>query len=48
MHDPDDAGFENESFDPDDVLWVRGVDYLAGSCGRGRETARGAAGGCGS
>jgi hypothetical protein len=30
MHDPEDAGFENESFDPDAVVWVRGVDYVAG------------------
>lgn len=30
MHDPDDAGSENEPFDPDDVVWVRGVDYVAG------------------
>ncbi|MCX4512903.1 hypothetical protein OHA27_21855 [Streptomyces sp. NBC_01619] len=30
MHDREDAGSENEPFDPDDVLWVRGVDYLAG------------------
>ncbi|WP_326650487.1 hypothetical protein [Streptomyces sp. NBC_01750] len=30
MHDPEDAGFESESFDPDDVVWVRGVDYVAG------------------
>lgn len=30
MHDPENAGFENESFDPDDVVWVRGVDYVAG------------------
>ncbi|MET7712830.1 hypothetical protein [Streptomyces sp. NPDC005407] len=30
MYDPEDAGFENEPFDLDDVLWVRGVDYLAG------------------
>jgi hypothetical protein len=30
MHDPEDAGFEDEAFDPDDVVWVRGVDYVAG------------------
>ena len=30
MHDPEDAEFENEPFDVDDLLWVRGVDYLAG------------------
>ncbi|MFE6128567.1 hypothetical protein ACFQ6Q_09885 [Streptomyces sp. NPDC056437] len=30
MHDPEDAGFENEPLDPDDVLWARGVDYIAG------------------
>jgi alpha-beta hydrolase superfamily lysophospholipase len=30
MHDPEDAGFESESFDPDEVVWVRGVDYVAG------------------
>ncbi|MCX4823186.1 hypothetical protein OG883_25515 [Streptomyces sp. NBC_01142] len=30
MHDPEDAGFERESFDPDEVVWVRGVDYMAG------------------
>ncbi|MEU8552212.1 hypothetical protein AB0C81_35475 [Streptomyces roseoverticillatus] len=23
-------GFDVEEFDPDDVLWVRGVDYVAG------------------
>ncbi|MEV4924610.1 hypothetical protein [Streptomyces roseoverticillatus] len=23
-------GFDIEAFDPDDVLWVRGVDYVAG------------------
>ncbi|MFF3245776.1 hypothetical protein ACFYWY_19010 [Streptomyces sp. NPDC002870] len=30
MHDPEDADFEGEPFDPDDVMWVRGVDYVAG------------------
>lgn len=30
MHDPEDAGFESEPFDPDYVVWVRGVDYVAG------------------
>ncbi|MFF3323191.1 hypothetical protein [Streptomyces sp. NPDC002889] len=30
MHDPEDAGFEDEAFDPDEVVWVRGVDYVAG------------------
>lgn len=30
MHDPEDAGFESEPFDPDDVVWVREVDYVAG------------------
>ncbi|MGW0554778.1 hypothetical protein ACWDZ6_11330 [Streptomyces sp. NPDC002926] len=30
MHDPEDAGFEDESFHPDDVVWVHGVDYVAG------------------
>ncbi|MBT2366824.1 hypothetical protein J7E88_16270 [Streptomyces sp. ISL-10] len=30
MHHPEDAGFEDESFDPDAVVWVRGVDYVAG------------------
>ncbi|MER6613589.1 hypothetical protein [Streptomyces xantholiticus] len=30
MYDPEDAGFESEPFDPDDVVWVRGVDYVAG------------------
>lgn len=30
MDDTEDAGFENQSFDPDDVMWVRGVDHLAG------------------
>lgn len=25
-----DEGCEGERFDPDDMLWVRGVDYLAG------------------
>ncbi|MFF4230872.1 hypothetical protein [Streptomyces sp. NPDC001820] len=30
MHDPEDAGFEDEAFDPDDVVWVRGVDYVTG------------------
>lgn len=29
-HDPEDAGFESEPFNPDDVMWVRGVDYVAG------------------
>ncbi|MEU9013437.1 hypothetical protein AB0D12_27485 [Streptomyces sp. NPDC048479] len=30
MHDPEDASYESEPFDPDDVVWVRGVDYVAG------------------
>lgn len=30
MHDPEDARFESEPFDPDDVVWVREVDYVAG------------------
>lgn len=30
MHDPEGAGFEDEAFDPDAVVWVRGVDYVAG------------------
>ncbi|NUK48832.1 hypothetical protein HRW14_00610 [Streptomyces lunaelactis] len=30
MYDPEDEGFESEPFDPDDVAWVRGVDYVAG------------------
>ncbi|GAA3849039.1 hypothetical protein GCM10022227_02260 [Streptomyces sedi] len=31
MHGPDDEmGPLNEEFDPDAVLWVRGVDYVGG------------------
>ncbi|MFI9261514.1 hypothetical protein ACIGT4_27975 [Streptomyces sioyaensis] len=32
MDNPGDEafGFEGEQFDPDAVLWVRGVDYVAG------------------
>ncbi|NUL03685.1 hypothetical protein HRW07_10645 [Streptomyces lunaelactis] len=30
MDDPEGAGFESEPFDPDDVMWVRGADYVAG------------------
>ncbi|MET7622759.1 hypothetical protein [Streptomyces sp. NPDC005408] len=30
MHDPEDEGFETDPFDLDDVVWVRGVDYVAG------------------
>lgn len=26
----DNAGFEGDEFDPEAVLWVRGVDYVAG------------------
>ncbi|MDJ0341393.1 hypothetical protein QMK19_15160 [Streptomyces sp. H10-C2] len=30
MYDPGDGGFEDEEFDPDAMVWVRGVDYVAG------------------
>ncbi|MFF4603783.1 hypothetical protein ACFY12_13740 [Streptomyces sp. NPDC001339] len=30
MDDWGDVGFEGAQFDPDAVLWVRGVDYLTG------------------
>ncbi|BCK70031.1 hypothetical protein Srufu_039840 [Streptomyces libani subsp. rufus] len=30
MDNPGDAGFEGAQFDPDTVLWVRGVDYVTG------------------
>lgn len=30
MFDPGAAGFDDEEFDPDAIVWVRGVDYLAG------------------
>ncbi|MGP3949854.1 hypothetical protein [Streptomyces sp. 7N604] len=30
MDDPREPGFGSEELDPDAVLWVRGVDYVAG------------------
>ncbi|WP_432141336.1 hypothetical protein [Streptomyces sp. bgisy084] len=30
MDNPGDAEFEGAQFDPDAVLWVRGVDYVTG------------------
>lgn len=30
MHDPEGEGFDGEPLDPDDVVWVRGIDYVAG------------------
>jgi hypothetical protein len=30
MHDPEETSFTQGQIDPDAVLWVRGVDYLAG------------------
>lgn len=30
MDNPGDAGFDGAQFDPDAVLWVRGVDYVTG------------------
>lgn len=30
MHGPEDASFDGESFDPDDMVWVSGVDYVTG------------------
>jgi hypothetical protein len=30
MHDPEETSFTQGQIDPDAVLWVRGVDYVAG------------------
>lgn len=30
MCGPEDASFENEPLDPDEVLWTPGVDYVGG------------------